>query len=100
MSETSNTTTRADFTDVHPVKIAPDVEPCGPSADTVTLDSIREALASSEASIRLVYTFTHGRGAQVSVGRRKVGPIIFPTATQTLADVLAMLGHLAEPVSA
>jgi len=65
--------------------------------DTVntSTDDLREALASNEASVRLVHTFTHGRGAQVFVGRRKASLIIFPTPDQTLADVLAMLGTLA-----
>jgi hypothetical protein len=65
------------------------------TATTDATDALREALASNEASIKLVYTFTHGRGAQVFVGRRKASPIIFPAEGQTLADVLAALGGLA-----
>lgn len=57
--------------------------------------TIRDALASDEVSIRLVRTFTHGRCAQVFVGRKKVGPILIPGDGQTLADVLTMLGKLA-----
>lgn len=59
------------------------------------LDELREALAGPNVSIRLVSTFTHGRGVQVYVKSRKVGPLIVPEGPQTLADVLHMLGTIA-----
>jgi hypothetical protein len=61
------------------------------------LAELRTALASDEASIRLVHTYTHGRCAQIFVGKRKATPVIIPSDGQTLADVLAMLGRLAMP---
>lgn len=68
------------------------------SADTRSDEALAEitrALQDPNASIRLPMTFTHGRGAQVYIKSRKVGPIIFPAEGQTLADVMAMLGKLA-----
>ena len=60
------------------------------------LAKMREALQSPDAHIRLVQTFTHGRGAQVMVKTRKIGPIIFPGEDMTLAEVMHMLGKMAE----
>lgn len=60
-----------------------------------TLSQIKEALADPNVSIKLPVTFTHGRGVQIYVKTRKVGPIILPTGDQTLADILQMIGSLA-----
>lgn len=65
------------------------------STDNDTLATIRGAMPSPGASIRIVNTFTHGQAAQVYVGTRKVGPFILPTEGQTLGDVLKMLGDMA-----
>lgn len=61
------------------------------------LADVREALANPDVRIALPHTFTHGRGVQVYVKSRKVGPIILRDEGQTLADMLAMIGRLAEP---
>ena len=66
------------------------------AAENEAMTKIREALADPNVSIRIVQTFTHGRAAQVYVKSRKVGPFILPAEGQTLADVLHMLGSLAE----
>ena len=66
------------------------------SAESEAMTKIREALADPNVSIRFTQTFTHGRAAQVYVKSRKVGPFILPAEGQTLADVLHMLGSLAE----
>lgn len=60
------------------------------------LAAIKHALHDPRASIHLVYAFSIGRGAQVFIKGRKIGPIIFPSENQTLADVLRMLGEFAE----
>lgn len=60
------------------------------------LAEMREALKSSDLEITLPHTFTHGRGVQLHVGRRKVGPIILRSEGQTLADLLHMVGMMAE----
>ena len=59
------------------------------------LADIKEALRSDEVRLRLVYTFTHGRGVQVYVKTRKVGPLLLPAEGQDISDVLAMVGSLA-----
>lgn len=66
------------------------------AAERDALTQIREALADPNASIRFTQTFSHGRAVQVYVKTRKVGPFILPGEGQTLADVLHMLGTLAE----
>ncbi len=60
------------------------------------LAEIRDALGSNDVSIRLPVTFTHGRGVQVYLKTRKVGPIILCGPDQTLGDMLKMLGDMAE----
>jgi hypothetical protein len=60
------------------------------------LDAIREALQSPDVRIALPHTFTHGRGVQVYVKSRKIGPIILRSGDQSLADLLTMIGNLAE----
>ena len=60
------------------------------------LDAIRDALADPNVSIRLPHTFTHGRGVQIYVKSRKVGPVILRSENQTLADILRVVGNLAE----
>ena len=66
------------------------------SKDAAALTEIREAMHDPNVSIRLPHTFTHGRGVQVYVKTRKVGPIILRSEGQTLADLLHMLGDMAE----
>lgn len=66
------------------------------STTATTIDELRAALAASDVSLRLERTFTHGRCVQVYVGRRKASPVIIPSDGQTLADVLHMLGTLAD----
>lgn len=65
-------------------------------AEEETLAEIREALASPHVALKFVHTFTHGRAVQVYVKTRKVGPYLLPAEGQTIADVLHMLGTLAE----
>lgn len=67
------------------------------------LDEIRQAMQSYDWQLDAVVTFTHGMGVQVylrkpppSRGRRKVGPILFPSEGQTLADLLATLGSMTQ----
>ena len=62
--------------------------------EEATLTAIREALAKPEVSIRLVHTFNQGRGAQVYLKSRKIGPILLPAEGQTLGDVLHLIGSL------
>jgi hypothetical protein len=64
--------------------------------ETETLAKIREAMADPHVSIRLVPTFDHGTAAQVYVKSRKVSPLLFPGDGESLADVLHMLGTMAE----
>lgn len=64
------------------------------------LEEMREALASPDVRIALPVTFTHGRGVQIYVKSRKVGPIILRSEGQSLSDLLAMVGNMAEEVSA
>ena len=63
--------------------------------ETDALAQVREALGSSDVRLALVHTFTHGRGVQVYVKTRKIGPLIFPPEGGTLADTLHMLGAMA-----
>ena len=63
--------------------------------ETDSLSEIKEALRGPNVSIRLVETFTHGRGAQLYVKTRKVGPLVLPAKGEDLSHVLAALGHLA-----
>lgn len=59
------------------------------------LAEVKAALQDSEVRIRLVHTFTHGRGVQVYLKTRKVGPLILPSEGENVSHVLAMLGSLA-----
>lgn len=61
-----------------------------------TLAEMREALKRADLKITLPHTFTHGRGVQLHVGRKKVGPILLRSEGQTLADLLHMIGTMAE----
>ena len=60
------------------------------------LAAIRAALNDPNVALHLVPTFTHGTAVQVKVRSRKIGPMIFPAEGQGLADVLHMLGTMAE----
>jgi len=66
------------------------------SDSQINLDEMREALRSNDVRIALPITFTHGRGVQIYVKSRKVGPIILRSGDQTLADLLHMIGTMAE----
>ena len=71
----------------------------GLPGDDAVLAEIRVALQDSEVRIRLVHTFTHGRGAQVYVKTRKVGPLMLPREGEDVSHVLAVLGKLAVEAS-
>ena len=58
---------------------------------------IAEALKSDDVRLALPVTFTHGRGVQVMLKSRKVGPILLRSEDQSLADMLYVVGRLAEP---
>lgn len=62
-----------------------------------TLVPIKAALQDG-GSIQITYVFGNGLCAQVMKKSRKVGPIIIPARDegQSLADVLHMLGTMAE----
>jgi hypothetical protein len=57
---------------------------------------MRDALKDPNLRIALPVTFTHGRGVQLYIKTRKVGPMILKSEGQTLADLLHMLGTMAE----
>jgi hypothetical protein len=60
------------------------------------LDAVRAAMKDPNVSLHIVQTFTHGRAVQVKVKSRKIGPYFFPAADEGLADVLALLGTMAD----
>lgn len=68
-------------------------------AENPALAEIRDALRDPNVSIKLPHTFTHGRGVQVYVKTRKVGPLLLLSEGQTLADMLHLLGTMAEETS-
>lgn len=65
-------------------------------ADAEVLAQIREAMTDPNVSIKLPMTFSHGVAAQVYIKTRKIGPLIIPSETQTLGDILKMLGDMAD----
>jgi hypothetical protein len=71
------------------------------SGEDATLAEIRHVMRGTNWSLHATYAFGIGVGVQVKVRTRKIGPIIFPSERQTLADVLSMLGDMAsqEPTS-
>lgn len=60
----------------------------------LTINEIRDALIHPYGSMRIVQTFTHGRGVQIYLRTRKVGPILFPPEGQSLSDLLATIGSM------
>jgi hypothetical protein len=68
----------------------------GAAHEEAALAAIREAMKHPEVALHLVYTFTHGRGIQVKIKTRKIGPLIFPANGGTLSDTLRMLGDMAD----
>lgn len=64
--------------------------------EAAALAAIKDALKSKDGSIRFVQTMSHGRGVQVHLKTRKIGPVLFPGQGQDLSDVLGMLGRLME----
>jgi hypothetical protein len=59
------------------------------------LAEIQYVMQGTNWSLHATYAFGIGVGVQVKDRTRKIGPIIFPSETQTLADVLSMLGDMA-----
>lgn len=64
-------------------------------SEDAALAEIQHEMQGTNWSLHATYAFGIGVGVQVKVRTRKIGPIIFPSESQTLADVLSMLGEMA-----
>lgn len=58
------------------------------------LAGIRAALQDPNVSLHIVQTMSHGRGVQVKIKSRKIGPLLFPTEGKGPGSVLVMLGWM------
>jgi hypothetical protein len=60
------------------------------------LTAVQEAMKDPNVALHVAHTFTHGRGVQVRIKSRKIGPIFFPNEGEKLSDVFRLLGSMAD----